>query len=144
MDDFMDVLIANLKVLASVPAGGRLSVRRGQLTVDTTTRGQFLVRFWHGDSRATTLQLVRNTANGAIRATESIMASVPEAAPLKDIWTLDHVARELASADFGLRNLRATYEDDAGTVAALEVISERMLAHCDVIRRFLERGAGPA
>lgn len=141
MDDFVDVLIANLKVIASVPTGGRLAVRRGQLSVDTTDpRVLCLVRFWNGDSRESTAQVVKNTVAGATRATEAIMAATTGPTSYKDAWTLDHVAREMASADFGLQNLCATYDADAGTVAALTVVSERLRAHCEVIRVFLERG----
>jgi hypothetical protein len=137
MEDYIDLLIANLKVLAGVPNGGRLAVRRGQLSVDTTVHGQFLMRFWHGDSRESTTHHVRNSVAGAMRATDAIMTA-PGKPTWKDLWTLDHVAREMQSAEFGLRNLRSTYSDDAGTIAALYVISERLEAHCDLIRRFLE------
>lgn len=136
MDDYVDLLIANLKVLASVPNGGRLAVRRGQLSVDTTVHGQCIARFWHGDSRETTIHHVKNSVSGAMRATEAIMNGT--SLDLKDIWTLDHVAREMQSAEFGIRNLRSTYANDAGTIAALHVISERLDAHCELIRRFLE------
>jgi hypothetical protein len=44
----------------------------------------------------------------------------------------------MQSAEYGLRNLRSTYASDAGTIATLHVISERLEAHCEVIRRFLE------
>jgi hypothetical protein len=80
---------------------------------------------------------VKNTVVGATRATDAIMAT-PGQPEWKNIWTLDHVAREMQSAEFGLRNLRSTYATDAGTIAALHVISERLEAHCEVIRRFLE------
>jgi hypothetical protein len=136
MDEYLDILIANLKVLAAVPTGGRLAVRRGQLSVDTTVHGQFLMRFWHGDSRVSTIQHVKNAVAGAVRMTELFMAATGTPS-YKSLWTLDHVAKEMQSAEFGLRNLRSTYTDDVGTVAALHVISERLQAHCETIRLFL-------
>jgi hypothetical protein len=139
MDDYIDVLIANLKVLAAVPNGGRLAVRRGQLSIDVTVHGQCVTRFWYGDSRETTIHHVKNSVAGAMRATDAIMAPSGGKGPdWKDLWTLDHVSREMQSAEFGLRNLRSTYANDVGTIAALHVISERLEAHCDMIRRFLE------
>jgi hypothetical protein len=48
MDDYLDILIANLKVLGAVPNGGRLAVRGQRLW--TSVHGQFLIRFWHCDS----------------------------------------------------------------------------------------------
>jgi hypothetical protein len=144
MDEYIDILIANMKVLSSVPNGGRLAVRRGQLSVDTTVHGQFLARFWHGDSRESTLQHVKNTVAGVVRASEGIMASTSgRNRTWKDMWTLRHLSSEMQRAEFGLRNLRTTYTDDAGTIASLQVISERLQAHRETIDRFVGSGPGP-
>jgi hypothetical protein len=140
MDDYVDILIANLKVLGSVPSGGRLAVRRGQLSVDSTVHGQCLVRFWHGDSRDTTIQHVKNTVVGAVRTADGVMAA-PGTPDWKAIWTLDRMACEMESAEFGLRNLRSTYAADAGAAAALHVVSERLCAHAAVIRAFIRTQA---
>jgi hypothetical protein len=138
MDDYIDVLIANLKVIGSVPSGGRLAVRRGQLSVDTTIHGQFLVRFWYGDSRESTIQHVKNAVAGAVKTADSIMCA---ALDWKSVWTLSCLASEMESAEFGLRNLRSTYSADAGAMAALSVISERLHAHGMVIRSFIHPSA---
>jgi hypothetical protein len=48
----------------------------------------------------------------------------------KDFRTLDHVAREMQSAESGLRNLRSTYSMPV-PLRRLYVISGRPEAHCD-------------
>jgi hypothetical protein len=138
MDDYVDILIANLKVLASVPNSGRLAVRRGQLSVDTCIHGQCILRFWYGDSRESTIHHVKNTVAGVIRTSDDIMhiTGLPK---WKDLWNLSRIAKEMKSAEFGLQNLRSTYSSDAGTSASLQVTSERLQAHREVILRFIER-----
>jgi hypothetical protein len=140
MEEYIDQLIANLKVIGAVPTGGRLAVRRGQLSVDSTVHGQCLARFWYGDSRETTLQHVRNTMTGSVRATESLMTS-ERPLHLKEVWALDRVACEMEASECGLRNLRSTYTGDAGVNAALHVVSERMQAHAAVMRCFIKEDA---
>lgn len=140
MEDYVDVLIADLKVVASVPNGGRLSVRRGHLSVDATVHGQCLTRFWYGDSRDSTLQHVKNTVAGAVRTADGIMAA-PGEPDWKAVWTLERLACEMERAESGLRNLRSTYAADSGMTAALQVVSERLQAHCGVIQRFIRGDA---
>lgn len=141
MDDYVDVLIANLKVLSGVPNAGRLAIRRGQLSVDSTIHGQFLVRMFYGDSRDTTLQHVRNTVAGAVRIAEAIMQA-PGEPDWKSVWTLERLAEEMERAEAGLRNLRATYSADSGTTASLQVLSERLASHhADISRYFAARSS---
>jgi hypothetical protein len=135
MDDTVDVLIANLKVLASVPNSGRLSVRKGLLTVDNTIHGQFFIRFWYGDSRESTMYHVKNTIKNIIRASEDIMRAPGTA--WKDVWNLGRIAKEMECAEFGLQNLRVTYASDAGTNATLQVMSECLQAQ-EVISTFVD------
>lgn len=137
MDDSVDILIANLKVLASVPNSGRLSVRKGLLTVDNTIHGQFFIRFWYGDSRESAMYHVKNTIKSIIRASEDIMRA-PETPSWKDVWNLGRIAKEMECAEYGLQNLRATYASDAGTTATLQVISECLQAHREVISTFVD------
>ena len=138
MDEHVDGLIANLMVLASVPSGGRLSIRHGQMSVDTLIHGQSIVRMWHQDSRISTVRHVKNTLAGAQRATNAIMATASSRLEWNDRWTLERLARELERAEIGLRNLRSTYAEDASVMATLQVLSERMRAHADLIQGFLE------
>ncbi len=141
MDDYIDQLIANLKVLASVPSAGRLSVRRGMLSVDVTVHGQCLVRFWHGDSRDSTLQHVKNTVVGATKIACGLLEARGEPGR-QDLWTLERLSEEMERAEAGLRNLRATYSADSGMTASLAVVSERLAAlRADIVRFIGGRGA---
>ena len=137
-DDYVDSLIANLKVLASVPNGGRLCVRKGQLAVEHTSHYQCVSRFVYGDSRDTTIAHIRNAIAGVVQIAHGIMAQGADI-DWKSLWTLDRLSAEMELCEAGLRNLRATYAADSSTVAALQVLSERLASHNAQISKYLER-----
>ena len=143
-DDHVDTLIANLKVLASVPDGGRLCIRKGRLSVEPVVHGQAVSRFVHGDSRDTTISHVRNSIAGTIHVAHTLMEAGAGALGWKEAWTLDRIAAEMERAEAGMRNLRTTYAADTSTTSALQVLSERLAAHHAQIEAFLGRTRAPA
>lgn len=142
-EDFVCATLANLKVLASVPNSGRICVRKGQLAVDTTVHGQFLMRFVYGDSRENTLNHIRNAITNAISIAKTLMGDIRTPASWENIWTLERLCTEMERCSVGIRNLKSTYSDDFCMVANLDVQEERLAAHRLELRKFLGGDAAP-
>lgn len=136
-DDFIDSVISNLRILSMIPKAGKLCVRKGQLSVDTVVRGQFVWRWVNGDSRDSTMNHVRNTISSAIAIVTNIMNSnKDDGDSWIPSWTIMRLCEEMESCEAGLCNLRTTYAEDAAVVATLYTMSERLKAHCVEIRKY--------
>lgn len=72
-DDFVDRMLANLKVIAMIPRGGKLCVRQGQLCLEPVDPMQRVRRWLLGDSRNVALAHVRSTVNGAIDLSNTLL-----------------------------------------------------------------------
>lgn len=142
-EDFICTTLANLKVIASVPTGGRLCVRHGQLAVDTNTRGQFLIRTIWGDSRSTSLNHVRNAIDNAIDIIKVLCGDHRTPERWESMWTLERLGAEMERCVTGIRNLRSTYSEDLCMVANLDVQADRLLAHRGELQRFFGGQACP-
>ena len=129
-DDFVDITIANLKVIGMVPQNGRLCVRKGQLCIDAPDRMQAVRRWMRGDSRDAVLLHVRNTIGNAVRIVTQIS---PSDTPPLARWTVERIVGEMQQCEAGLRNLRTTYSSDSLTVANINVLIERLAAHQAVL-----------
>lgn len=136
-DDFVDGVISNLRILSMIPKAGKLCVRKGQLSLDTVTRGQFLWRWVNGDSRDNTMNHVRNTISSAIAIVTNIMKTAINEDSWIPFWTIKRLCEEMDRCETGLCNLRTTYADDAAVVASLFTMSERLKAHCEQIKKYV-------
>lgn len=170
-EDFVDTVVANLKVISMLRKNSKLCVKRGQLAIDRSDHFQGVRRWITKDSRDVTLMHIRNTISSALKITRALLPpalheiheshnhllmhqqhqqhhhSLPlpmhmtnaqaSAAGLvcSDLqeWTLVRVVDEMRNCEAGLQNLRTTYSDDSSTVAAVDVLAERLRANCDDI-----------
>ena len=139
-EDFTCSVLANLRVLGSVPHGGKICVRRGQLAVDPAVHGQFLLRFLYGDSREYSLNHIKNVVTSAVGIIKALVADPRTEGAWESMWTLERLFAEMERCSAGMRNLRATYADDVCMVANLDVQQSRLDAHCAELGRFLHRG----
>lgn len=130
----IDNTIANLKVIGMVQKNGRLSVRKGQLTLEPDDHLMKLRRWFNKDSRDLTLMHIRNTINNAIKLSKGIFTNMIET-ELKG-WSIQRLANEMQNCQLGLVNLKTTYNDDSMMVANLDVILDRLIAHCSELAEF--------
>lgn len=142
-------MLANLKVIAMIPRGGKLCVRQGQLCLEPVDSLQRVRRWLLGDSRSVALSHVRTTVNGAIELSSTLLklctiSGVPSGQAPLPLWTLQRLTREMQHCDTGFKNLRATYANDSLLIANLEVLAERLNEHeHDVTRVVSNITAGP-
>ena len=128
-EDVIDTTIANLKVIGMVQKNGRLSIKKGQLTIEPDDHFQRLRRWFNKDGRDLTLMHIRNTVNNAIKLTKGMIENTIEQHPSLKSWALQRFTTELQNCQAGILNLKTTYNDDSQMVANLDVIGDRIQAH---------------
>ena len=137
-EEFIDIIISNLKVIGMVPKGGKLCIRKGHLCLDARKATRLhpvlqpITRWFNGDSRDLTLLHTKNTINGALKISKSMMRD-----NTSDLWTLQRLMEELIACETGLQNLKATYSYDSMMLANLDVVLERQKANCVDIQSYL-------
>lgn len=139
MDDVIDKLMANLKLLAMINKGEKICVRKGQLNIEPVDRLQSVRRWYNKDSRDVTLVHIRNTINDAIKIAKGLLANNIQS-DLK-IWTVTALNIELKNCETGLQNMKTTYMDDSSFVANMDVLIDKCRAQCDEIEKVLLAGA---
>ena len=152
-EEFVDQTIANLKVIGMLGQSSRLCVRHGRLSVERDDTLQPIRRWLARDSRELTLMHIRNTLNNALKIIRTLLplfpalplsATAPASAPVPSSasadhalevrrWALCQLLTELRACEAGLQNLRTTYSDDTMTVAAIDVLTDRVRANCDAL-----------
>ena len=132
-DDFVDNVIANMKVIAMVQSNAKLCIRKGQLAVDVDDRFQSVRRWIYKDSRDTIIMHIRNTINNAIKISKGLLKD-EISSDLKN-WTLIRMNEEMRACEIGLVNLKTTYIGDSSTVAGLDVLIDRLKANYEDLAR---------
>lgn len=169
---FVDQTTANLKIIGMLPKNSKLCVRHGQLSIDRDDHLQPLRRWMSRDSRDVTLMHIRNTLTNALRILNSLIARVsdggaatvtvlpaPTSCYSSDaaagdgsvdlaqrhlcLWSLHQVLTEMRGCESGLQNLRTTYVDDSMTVAAIDVLVDRLRANCSAFQARVTAMAPP-
>jgi hypothetical protein len=135
MDDVIDKLMANLKLIGMVNKGEKVCVRRGQLNIEYVDRLQSVRRWYNKDSRDVTLVHIRNSVNDAIKIAKGLLGNNVQT-DLK-VWTISAINAELRNCENGLQNLKTTYMEDSSFVANMDVLIDKCKAQCDEIDKCL-------
>ena len=136
-DDFVDATMANLKIISMLQKNDKIRVHKGNISIDRGDGAVQAIRRWlNRDSRDVTLIHLRNTITNAIRIARSLSDTPQHSSSQRHVrgmkdWTLQRLVGEMAAAEMGLQNLRATYMMDSGIVAAVDVLTERLRANCE-------------
>lgn len=139
IEDQIDNTIASLKIIGMVPKNGKLSVRKGQLTLEKDDHLQKLRRWIYKDSRELMLMHIKNTINNAIMLSKGLIDGKIET-DLK-MWSIQSLAKEMQNCIMGLTNLKTTYSDDSIIICSLDVISERLQQHCRDLMNYTEESS---
>lgn len=132
-DDFVDATIANLKIIGMLQKNDKIRVHKGNISIDRGDGAVQALRRWlNRDSRDVTLIHLRNTITNAVRIANTVSCNNLHTGSLNE-WTLQRLVGEMAAAEIGLQNLRATYTGDSGVVAAVDVMTERLRANCEAL-----------
>ncbi len=132
IEEQIDNTITSLKIIAMVQKNGRLCIRKGQLAIEPDDRLQAIRRWFNRDSRDQLLLHLRNTINNAVKLSRAILQQQLEV-ELRP-WALQRLLAEMTNSQNGLVNLKTTYADDPAMVAAIDVLIERLSAHCQELQ----------
>lgn len=144
--DSLNRTVINLKVLAALRPGERLSMHDACFVVQRNRWWQPLVRWWGADTRWRTLEAVNRVVNDAIRImqvhtrrhrAEHQQAPAAEPAPsspsepaaetlLEARTVVLSLAVELTESLRGVTNLRETYLGDRTFVAHVDVLEQKI------------------
>lgn len=139
-EDFVDNVLANLKVMAMLNKNQKLCVRKGALSVDTPDVMQPIRRWMNNDSRDIILLHVRNTVSSCMRiANNCVQQAEREGCNSQVVWTLQSMRDAMVEAENGVTNLQSTYAHDAMFVASLSVLSNRMNACINEVESFIQK-----
>ena len=113
---YTDQVLTGLKILGMIREGQKVCIRNGLINIEGVSHGVWAAvnRWVHGDSRTITMSYIRNIVNNAIE----IRKSHPHMS--KDIDD------GLTHAMNGITALEVTYTEDAGVIAALQVLKEKI------------------
>lgn len=141
LEEFIDSTIAGLKVIGMVPKNGKLSVKKGQICLESQMKAQGFRRWMNGDSRDMTILHVKNTVSNAFKIGRMLMSSSSDSSSAMEetmrVWTLEKISTELEKSEAGLLNLKTTYADDSLMLATIDVMVDRQRAHRSEISQFL-------
>lgn len=128
IEDQVDNIISNLKVISMVQKNGRLCVRKGSLTIEPDDNIQKFRRWFFKDGREITMMHVKNTVYNAIKLAKGIITGQLEV-DMRE-WALQRICKEMTNCQSGIINLKTTYNDDSIMIANLDVLLERLQANC--------------
>lgn len=145
--DRTDLVIINLKVVAYVQPGERLTMRNNSFSIQQPGWTQMIHRWQYGETRWANLEDIKNVVEDAMRIMGLYMtmwkdqqgaapggaagptATVPQyplPTPESCANYINDMVKELQAAMVGLTNLRATYELDPLMVSHLDLLIQRM------------------
>ena len=147
----------NLKVIASIPEGYRLSTHGIYLQHDPPKWHSPVTRMYHGDDRDKTYDAIEKTIDSAInlcntclaaeevnkyerrkrRDDDKTMAQVES--DLNNLSLLKSLSQNLNKTIGGLENLMKTYEDDEAYRAKLTYLIEKVRHQMDVLQDSLKK-----
>ena len=142
MSTVLDNIYINLRVIAKIPEGGKISTTSpGQVTLeDTNNRATKIWRTLTRDSRKKSVKLLMGLANDITEISDNIISSLyythqyendkPSMFQLNDnakkIHQLKKLVRELQNSVPGFNNLLNTYRKDLNVTAGIEEIVDKV------------------
>jgi hypothetical protein len=122
-------LMINLRVIGKIEPGFKINTKETHLELDNTTQWQFLLRWYRGDSRYTTIgkihSIITNSShiiNQAINDfTDKIFSPMEMYLNNTPEGFLKIMLNILLDTEIGLKNLRDTYKQYITTSSKLEM-----------------------
>lgn len=130
-------MLHDLKVIAMQREGDRLYILDGLLHVLHPSTYATVWRWARGDDRGKSLSAVSSCLNDALALAEHMVQrlDVQQGLRLEHArQRVRHLIREINCAGNGLRQMRATYANDASIRASLDVLRERVQDSTSVLR----------
>lgn len=115
-EDSIDNIITNLKIIGLIQVNEKLCIRKGHLQIDISSNYQGIKRWIYRDSRDIVLIYLKDL----IRNINSLFIKVTKYSGF--LWILTRILAEMETANFGLLNLKTTYNDDPMMIVKFDTI----------------------
>jgi hypothetical protein len=106
VEDLVDKIIINLKIIGIIKVNEKLCIRKGNLQIDQESNLRSLKRWFFRDTRDDFLIFIRDIIRKINLITDS-----------RD---LERIYSEFEKAQLGMDNLKATYSMDPVTIATID------------------------
>jgi uncharacterized protein YjcR len=117
-EDFIDLIITNLKIISKIKVNEKLCIRKGHLQIDRDYKLQSLKRWFYHDSRETALNYIKDLLRNLVYLMNNISRFKKE----ELLFILTRILNETDSVEIGIKNLKVTYNDDPVTTVTLDNI----------------------
>lgn len=156
--DLIDNYILNLEIISHIKEYDKLSVVNKQMSIDTPSYLQGLVRKWYGEGRNETLDAITNLINDIFQLTDELLndernkrrnnqynvsfdieTNSNRIKNFKDTNSdiLTKLMINLDKSVGGLQNLKITYLGDISITSQLDIIISKIQNRCDKIKKLL-------
>jgi len=112
LEELVDKIIINLKIISILQVGDKLCIRRGNLQIDQESNVRSLKRWFLRDSRDSFLLFIRD-----------IFRKINLIENKKD---LSRITCEFEKVEIGLENLKITYSYDPVTIATIDNLVNKL------------------
>ena len=106
VEDLVDKIIINLKIIGIIKINEKLCIRKGNLQIDQESNLRSLKRWFFRDTRDDFLIFIRDIIRKINLITDS--------------QDLERIYSEFEKAQLGMDNLKATYSMDPVTIATID------------------------
>ncbi len=145
MNDIVDGLLVNLKILGKIKDAEKIDISADKIKLQGNTFYTSLIRFIKGDSRGKTIQFINEVITNSIDVLMQFVNST-QMSPYnansyqynKNYTSLVNLSIELKNCITGLESLKKTYDDDVHTVSQIEVIVNKIKIHTDIADNFIK------
>ena len=115
-EEYIDIIITDLKIISILQPNEKLNVRNGHLHIDRSSNFQFIKRWFYRDSRV----VINIYIKDLIKQILTIYDKLKTYSKTESIWILERILTELENANIGLNNLKLTYSEDPYMIATIE------------------------
>jgi hypothetical protein len=113
LEELVDKIIINLKIISILQIGDKLCIRRGNLQIDQESNIRSLKRWFLRDTRDNFLLFIRD-----------IFRKINLIENKKD---LSRITCEFEKVEIGLENLKITYSYDPVTIATIDNLVNKLI-----------------
>lgn len=119
-----DNVIINLKVLAQIKTGERLTMHNTWFQIQQNNMFQSLIRWYKGDDRWSNMGAIKGVVNDGINTLELYLES-SNLNPSQKRY-MESLYAELKTVTAGLQNFKETYRNDKALQANVDVLQDRI------------------
>ena len=123
VDDFIDNVLMNLKIISKVKKGTKLCIRKGNLAIDYEGYFQSLRRWILNDSRDMIIMHIKTVIGNACKIAEE---EFDKPTADKRSWLLTSLYEEFRMTINGMENMKGTYHDDEVFKAQCDIMIDKI------------------